>query len=118
MSQLTGYRGDCYAVCDCQRCVGVAQAVQMDRRQVGGPDEVVPQDIEAIKKCKTIFAVLDGMDSGTVFEVGYGVALGKRIIILAENESKMHLQMMLGTHCCVEKDFVTAIYKTCWMTYE
>ncbi len=85
---------------------------------LGGPDEVVPQDIEAIKKCKTIFAVLDGMDSGTVFEVGYGVALGKRIIILAENESKMHLQMMLGTHCCVEKDFVTAIYKTCWMTYE
>ena len=85
---------------------------------LGGPHEVVPKDIEAINNCKTIFAILDGMDPGTVFEVGYGVALQKNIVILAEHESKTHLQMMYGTNCCVETDFETAIYKTCWLTNE
>ena len=85
---------------------------------LGGPYEVVPKDIEAINKCKTIFAILDGMDPGTVFEVGYGVALKKNIVVLAEHETKTHLQMMYGTNCCVETDFETAIYKTCWLTNE
>lgn len=85
---------------------------------LGGPNEVVPKDIEAIKKCKTIFAILDGMDPGTVFEVGYGVALNKNIVILAEHETRTHLQMMYGTRCNVETDFETAIYKTCWLTNE
>lgn len=85
---------------------------------LGEPNEVVPKDIEAIKSCKTIFAILDGMDPGTVFEVGYGVALHKNIVILAEHETKTHLQMMYGTKCNVETDFETAIYKTCWLTNE
>lgn len=85
---------------------------------IGGPDEVVPKDIEAIRGCKTIFAILDGMDSGTVFEVGYGIALGKKVVVLAENETKSHLQMMYGTKCIVVSDFTTAIYTTCWVTNE
>lgn len=85
---------------------------------LGGPQEVVPKDIEAIKRCKTIFAILDGMDPGTVFEVGYGAALNKNIVILAEHETKTHLQMMYGTDCNVETDFETAVYKTCWLTNE
>lgn len=84
----------------------------------GEPDEVVPQDIEAIKRCKTIFAILNGMDPGTVFEVGFGVALGKNIVVLAECETKSNLQMIRGTNCVVETDFVTAIYKTSWLTNE
>lgn len=84
----------------------------------GGPEDVVPLDIEAIKKCKTIFAILDGMDPGTVFEVGYGVALGKNVVILVENEAKTDLQMMYGTKCHIENDFTTAVYKTCWLTNE
>lgn len=85
---------------------------------IGGPDEVVPKDIDAIRNCKTVFAILDGMDSGTVFEVGYAVALGKKVIILAENETKSHLQMMYGTKCTIVSDFTTAIYTACWMTNE
>lgn len=85
---------------------------------IGAADEVVPKDIDAIVDCKTIFAILDGMDPGTLFEIGYGVALGKKVVILAENESDNHLIMMYGTKCVIEKDFVTAIYKTCWLTNE
>lgn len=85
---------------------------------IGGPDDVVPQDVDAIRNCKTVFAILDGMDSGTVFEVGYAVALGKKVVILAENETKSHLQMMYGTKCTIVSDFTTAIYTTCWMTNE
>lgn len=39
-------------------------------------------DLAAIQACDTVFAVLDGrsIDEGVAFELGYGVALGKRCV--------------------------------------
>lgn len=39
----------------------------------GKAEKVVPKDIAAIEDCNCLFAILDGMDSGTLFEVGYAV---------------------------------------------
>ena len=85
---------------------------------IGEAKEVVPKDIEALDECKVVYAVLDGMDPGTVFEVGYAVALQKKVVLHAQNEHPTHLQMMVGTGCSIEKDFVTSIYKTYWCANE
>ena len=85
---------------------------------IGEAKVVVPKDIEALDECKVVYAVLDGMDPGTVFEVGYAVALQKKVVLLAQNEHPTHLQMMVGTGCSIEKDFVTSIYKTYWCAIE
>lgn len=84
----------------------------------GKAEEVAPKDIEKLKDCACVFAIVDGLDSGTLFEVGYAVALGKKVVAYVENETEGALKMLVGTGCDIEKDFTTAMYKTCWYAAE
>ena len=84
----------------------------------GKAEDVAPKDIDALNGCDCVFAIVDGLDSGTMFEIGYAVAHGKRVVAYVENETEGALKMLTGTRCDVEKDFTTAIYKTCWYAAE
>lgn len=76
--------------------------------------DVVHKDVEAIHDCDLMFAIGDGMDSGTVFEIGYAKALRKPVVMYTENESEEDKKMMEGTDCVLCDDFVTAIYRLVW----
>lgn len=80
----------------------------------GNAEDVVEKDLEGIHKCDLLFAVADGMDSGTIYEIGYARAINKPVVIYAENESEENLKMMEGSNCKIHKDYVTAIYHTLW----
>ena len=80
----------------------------------GSADAVVPQDVEAIKKSDGMLAILDNLDSGTLFEVGYARALNKPVIGFAQNTTEESLKMLQGTNCCICDDLVTAVYQTVW----
>ncbi|MGR4877068.1 PfkB family carbohydrate kinase [Pseudoxanthomonas sp. LARHCG66] len=80
----------------------------------GPADRVVRQDVDGIHKSDVILAVGDGLDSGTIFEVGYARARGIPVVFYAENESQEDLKMMEGTDCFLRDDFVSAIYQTVW----
>ena len=84
----------------------------------GKAENVVPKDIENLKKCSCVFAIVDGLDSGTLFEVGYAVAIGKKVVAYVENETEEALKMLVGTGCDIEKDYTTAIYKAYWYAAE
>ncbi len=84
----------------------------------GKAEEVVPKDIAAIDDCDCLLAILDGMDSGTLFEVGYAVKSGIKVVAYGENATEGELKMLVGTGCDVNTDFTTAIYKTCWYAAE
>lgn len=84
----------------------------------GKAEDVVPKDIENLKNCACVFAIVDGLDSGTLFEVGYAVAMGKKVVAYVENETEGALKMLAGTGCDIEKDLTTAMYKTCWYAAE
>lgn len=84
----------------------------------GKAEDVVPKDIEAIDDCDCMFAILDGMDSGTLFEIGYAVKSGIKVVAYSENATEGELKMLVGTDCDVNKDFTTALYKTCWYAAE
>lgn len=84
----------------------------------GKAEEVAPKDIDALNSCDCVFAIVDGLDSGTLFEIGYAVAHGKRVVAYVENETEGALKMLAGTGCDVEKDFTTAVYKICWYAAE
>ena len=81
---------------------------------LGPANEVVPQDIAALKWCDVVFAVLDGFDPGTVFEVGYAKALGKKVIGLVTNTRPHDLTMFEGTNCEITSDFTSAVYRASW----
>ncbi len=82
-----------------------------------GPAAIVaPKDLEALRKCDIVFALLDGMDPGTVFEAGYATAIGKPIYAVAQSVAEEDLKMFHGSGTRIYKDFVTAIYHAVWRT--
>lgn len=81
---------------------------------LGSAEDVVHLDIDAIRKCDLLFAIGDGLDAGTLYEIGYARALNKPVIVYSENETKEDLKMMEGSNCILSPDYTSAIYKTLW----
>ena len=81
---------------------------------IGDGEDVAPKDIEGLKSSRVVFALLDGLDAGTLFEIGYARSIGKHVVVLAESTSAEALKMISGTNCEVLPDFVTACYRTAW----
>jgi nucleoside 2-deoxyribosyltransferase len=76
--------------------------------------DIVIRDLDAIREADLVFAVLNGLDAGTIFEIGYAKSLGKNVIVLAENVSSNDLTMLVGSGCDIITDFSTAVYKASW----
>ena len=43
-------------------------------------DKIYGMNVRAIERCKTVIAIIDGFDPGTMFEIGMAAASNKRII--------------------------------------
>lgn len=80
----------------------------------GLADQVVSKDLAGINDCDIMFALLDDMDPGTIFEIGYAKAKGKTVIIYTSNPNEEHLKMMQGSHCLIFNDLTSAIYNAYW----
>jgi hypothetical protein len=81
----------------------------------GSADDVVAKDLEAIDRADLIFAICDGLDSGTVYEVGYARSRSKPVVVYSENETAEALKMMAGSSCYLCDDFVSSIYRAFWI---
>lgn len=80
-----------------------------------GPAEVVgPEDIRGLEASDAVFAILNGLDPGTVFEVGYAVNRGIPVVALAQNVKEEDLKMIVGLGCEVVDDFASALYRVIW----
>lgn len=84
----------------------------------GAANDIAVKDIEGLTRSSAVFAILDGLDSGTLFEVGYARAEKIPVIGFVQNEAEDTLKMMRGSGCTIEQDFVTAVYKTAWEVLE
>ena len=85
---------------------------------VGSADDVVEKDLQGVRNCDILFAIGDGLDSGTIYEIGYARALGKPVVFYAENESPQDKKMMEGSACVLNDDYVSAIYQAVWEAVE
>ena len=81
---------------------------------MGTAEQVVSKDLAAIDHCDLLFALLDDMDPGTLFEIGYAKAQGKTVIIYTSQTDNESLKMMDGSQCLIFHDLTTAIYSACW----
>ena len=82
---------------------------------IGTADQVVDKDIEAIKQCDAVYAIFNGTDPGTLFEVGYARSIDKPVIILAENPKSEELKMFDGSGCSITNDFASSVYRLAWI---
>jgi nucleoside 2-deoxyribosyltransferase len=82
----------------------------------GPAEQIAPADLAELDRCDAVFAILDGLDSGTLFEVGYARAHGKPVYALAQTVIEEDLKMVTGSRCTVFDDFVTALHHLAWRT--
>lgn len=75
---------------------------------------VAKADLEGLRECDRMLALLDGYDPGTIFEIGYARAIGIPVTIFISTSERLHLTMFTGSGCNVMHDFVSAIYATLW----
>ncbi|HEM7146959.1 TPA: nucleoside 2-deoxyribosyltransferase [Providencia stuartii] len=80
----------------------------------GKAEDVVEKDLDGIRKADIIFAIGDGLDPGTIYEVGFARSCNIPVVFYAENVADEDKKMMAGSGCILCEDYVTAIYKTLW----
>ena len=81
-------------------------------------NDVAQKDLGAINDSDIVFAIADGLDSGTMYEIGHARAKDKAVVIYCENEPDGRLKMMLGAGCVISGDYVSAVYQTLWKAIE
>lgn len=80
----------------------------------GAAADVAPADIKALRRSAVVLAIVDGVDAGTVFEIGFARALNIPVVVFVQNEHSGTLKMFDGTGCEICNEFVTAVYRTAW----
>jgi nucleoside 2-deoxyribosyltransferase len=82
---------------------------------MGGSAKVIAEkDLEGLRSCSRMLALLEGFDPGTVFEVGYARARDMPVFAFSELSQGEALTMIEGSGCVVIDDFASAIYRTAW----
>lgn len=90
----------------------------IDHVGTGTPAHVYKGDIEGLEKCSAVFANICGLDTGTIYEIGYAKAIGKPVVLFAQDCKEKDLTMLLGGGCEVYSDFASAVYNCVWNALE
>ncbi len=80
--------------------------------------DVAPADLNGLDESAVVLALVDGLDPGTIFEIGYARAKNIPVICFVQTEKEEDLKMMVGSECKMVNDFTTAIYQTAWTFLE
>lgn len=99
-----------------RQLLGMGVAVFSPLHDVGrGPaNEIAEKDLQGLDNCQAVLAILNGGDTGTIFEIGYAVARGIPVVALAQNVRPEDLKMPEGSGCRIAEDLVTTIYQAVW----
>jgi hypothetical protein len=91
----------------------IGRAADYDR-----PEDIAQQDLDAIEDSDLVFALLDHLDSGTQFELGYARKAEIPVIGYAHNFSEDDKIMTVGSGCQIYQDLASAIYNSIWTGYD
>lgn len=80
----------------------------------GDTGRIYKCDIDGIRSCDVLFAILHQSDPGTVYEVGYAAALDKPIVGLVAESTGESLKMIRGANATLCEDIASAVYQTAW----
>lgn len=80
----------------------------------GLPQLVAPADLAGLRQADSVLALLDGLDSSTVYEVGHASALGLSIVGLVSDKRNCDLTMIVGTGTRIHDNPSSAVYDAIW----
>lgn len=79
-----------------------------------GGDEVAKKDLDGLLECDAVLALLDHNDPGTLFEVGWAIRHGIRVVGYGTNIDREGSKMLTGTDVELHSDLSTACYRAVW----
>jgi hypothetical protein len=95
--------------------VSLGVSVWSPVHEVGpGGDEVAQADLQGLRECDAVIALLDHGDPGTVFEVGWAVHRRIPVVGFATSFNPEGAKMMTGTQVEMHRDLATACYRAAW----
>jgi len=80
----------------------------------GVSSEVAREDLRLLSNADGVLAVLDDLDAGTLFEVGFAKARDIPVVAYASHYSEDDLTMVTGTEVSLCSDMSTAAYRAVW----
>jgi nucleoside 2-deoxyribosyltransferase len=80
----------------------------------GEANYIAQEDLKGLDNADSIFAILNGYDPGTVFEIGYAIAKGKKVVLFSEQTDEVNLTMFKGSGCLIFNDITTSLYNLVW----
>ncbi|MCH2491111.1 MAG: PfkB family carbohydrate kinase [Flavobacteriales bacterium] len=80
----------------------------------GNEREIAEADLKGIEESDIVFTVLDGLDSGTLIELGHLIKTGKKIIGYHRTVEKKSLLMLETANIEYFQDLTTALYHVIW----
>jgi hypothetical protein len=81
---------------------------------LGDDETIAAKDLEGIKNSDIIFCVFDNLDSGTLIESGFSLAMSKKIVGYHRTCEDSELLMLKPGKIKVFKNLTTAMYHTIW----
>jgi len=81
---------------------------------LGDEETIAIKDLQAIKDSDIIFCVFDNLDSGTLIESGFALAMNKKIIGYHRTCKDSELLMLKPGDLKIFKNLTSAIYHTIW----
>lgn len=95
--------------------IALGGAVFSPLHDVGpGDDEVAAKDLAGLAECSAVLGLVDGSDSGTVFEAGWALRTGTPVVIYSESVERRDLKMLRGAGAEACADLSTAVYRALW----
>lgn len=76
--------------------------------------DIAKQDLRGLENSDIVFTILDGLDSGTLIELGYALSLEKRIIAYNRTVSDGSILMLKTANISHFEDITTALYYVIW----
>lgn len=79
-----------------------------------GDIEVAKKDLDGLDDCDVVFALLDGMDPGTIYETGWAARESIPIVGHSSEPHHKETKMLVGMGAEVHTDLTAALYRTIW----
>ena len=95
--------------------VGLGAEVFSPFHDVGpGGDEVAAADLEGLRGCGAVLALVDGWDAGTLYECGWASRARIPVVAFGANPSSEGAKMLVGDGAELHSDLSTAVYRSIW----
>lgn len=94
---------------------GLGAVVFSPLHDVGvGGDEVAGPDLDGLRQADAVFALLDGWDPGTVYEVGWAHREDLPVVGFMNTPSHEGTKMLVGSGAELHDDLSSALYRAVW----